>query len=575
MNIIWPYPNLKLKYLFYFTLGTIFVIVGRLIYLQITLHEIFSKQGKKNFMRIERVPCPRGNIIDRNGLYLATNRPTIDLVWQGSGNASLSHQQIRILQQLETILHNPLISQEKTINAIIQGERHFQTVPLAVDISFDQLSKIEEQFDSNTNILLRRSFKRFYPYQGYASHILGYLGTFNLMPIGKMGLEQLCEPMLQGEPGTILKTINSIGRHLGQEEVKQSLAGQTIQVTLDIELQKIIESVFPTEYAGTFIVMDPEDGSLLALLSRPGFDPSLFLEQIQMDKWKQIQQNQPFINRALNACYPPGSIFKLVTTTAALEHHIMHPEEKWFCKGFVSYAGRDYYCNNRDGHGLLTARQGLAKSCNTMFFEIAKKIDIDVLSDYAHRFGLGEPTNIMFPEKTGLIPSRSWKRETKGERWWPGETLSAAIGQSFLLVTPLQIARMISSIFTGYLVNPRVLMSEAVVKEDLRISTSSRNFLKKSMKSAIKKGTAQRLKPIKNIEIYAKTSTAQTSTYNKRALGSMYLEHGWCVAYFQYKNYKPLTFVIMVEHAGTSRAATEIAGKFLVEYKQWMNEKMA
>jgi len=568
MNIIWPYPDHKIKAILYSIVVASTIIILRLVYLQVALHDSFWNKGKKNFLRMERIPCPRGDIIDCNGCYLATNRPTIDLAWQGSGNTTLNAQQLTMLDQLKKIMGDSYVFDEKKMAAIHDAERRYQMVTLATDISFDQLSKIEEQYAGSTsNIFLKRSFKRFYPYRGYASHLLGYLGTFNLMPVGKMGLEQLCEPLLQGEQGIVLKTINSIGRHQGQEEIKRSMSGQTIRVTLDMELQKIIEEVFPESCSGTCIIMDPEDGALRAVLSRPGFDPSLFLEQIHMDTWQQIQQNQPFLNRAFNACYPPGSIFKLVTTAAALEHHLISPDDQWYCKGYVSFAGRNYYCNKRTGHGQLSVRQSVAKSCNAMFFELGKKIDIDILSDYAHRFGLGEPTEIKFPEKTGLVPSRSWKRETKGERWWPGETLSATIGQSFLLVTPIQVARMISSIFTGYLVTPRILAQEPVVKKELRISASTRQFLKKSMKSAIKKGSAQRLRTLKDFQIYAKTSTAQTSSFNKQSLGSMYLEHGWCVVHFQYKDEKPLTMVILIEHSGTSRVSTEVAGKILLEYK--------
>ena len=573
MQIVWPNPFHKIKHLWYCMALLTCIIVTRLFYLQITQAALFTAQGTKNFLRIERIPCPRGNIIDSKGLFLATNRPTIDVYWQGTGNSNLTADQQQTLSKLEKIINIPISADEPLIKTISKGEKQYKTVFLACDISFEQLSKLEEQLTNKANIVLRSNFKRFYPYQTYASHIVGYLGTFNLKPMGKMGLEQLLETQLQGEQGIRLKTINSLGRHLEQHEVKQSLAGQNIQVTIDIELQRMIEEVFPQEYTGTFILMDPLDGSLVALVSRPNFDPAVFLEHIKTESWQQLQEKQPFLNRAFNACYPPGSIFKLVTTSAALEHNIINPDDSWYCKGYVTFANRQYFCHNREGHGRLSAQKGLANSCNTMFFELAKKMDIDLIADYAHRFGLGQPTNIIFPEKIGIVPSRKWKLANKGERWWPGETLSAVIGQSFLLVTPIQVARMISSIFTGYLVTPRILINEPVIKQPIKIANSTRAFLRNSMQLVVKEGTGQRVNRIKDIEIYAKTSTAQTSAYNKRTLGSLYQEHAWFVAHFNYKENRSLTFVILIEHAGSSRVATEVAKRFLIEYKKLIDRQ--
>ena len=567
MQIIWPNPNNKIIKISIVVFILSIIIILRLFYLQITLSDFFSLQSKKNFLRTEKIASPRGNILDRNGLFLATNRPTIDLYWQGSGKNSIDSDQYETLKLLENILSIPITSNEQLMQIIKSGEKRYKAIPLACDMPFEHICKIEEQCSCNANILLRTGFKRFYPFHSYASHVVGYLGNFELKTVGKMGLEQLFENMLQGEQGIMLNTINSLGRHLDQTEIKRSLAGNNIKITVDIELQQMLEEVFPQEYSGTFIVMDSHDGDILGIVSRPNFDPALFLEHMKTESWQQLQEKKLFLNRAFNASYPPGSIFKLVTTSAALEQGIIKPDATWYCKGHVSFANREYHCSNRDGHGKLSLHSGLVKSCNAMFFEIGKQIPIDLLADYAHRFGLGLPTNIIFPEKTGLIPSMRWKIQTKGERWWPGETLSAAIGQSYLLVTPIQVARMIASIFTGHLVTPRILMNEPIIKQPLAIAPSTREFLQEAMRYVVEDGTGRGAK-IKDIELYAKTSTAQTSTYNKRCMGSIYLEHGWFVAYFKYKDHRPLTLVVLVEHAGTARVATDIARQFLIKYKK-------
>ena len=307
----------------------------------------------------------------------------------------------------------------------------------------------------------------------------------------------------------------------------------------------------------------------MALLSRPSFDPTVFLEPLDHAQWLLLQEKQPFLNRAFNACYQPGSIFKLVTTSAALEHNFIDPNNSWYCCGYVEFGQRQYGCANHNGHGWLTAEQSLAKSCNTMFFEIGKRISIDLLADYAHRFGLGRKTNMVFAEKEGLIPTSAWKKQVKHEKWWPGETLSAVIGQSYLLVTPIQVARMISAIFSGYLVYPRVLFEEPVIKEPLGIKQETRKFLQQSMLKVVESGgTGQQVGRLKNIKIYAKTSTAQTSSLDKRDLGNAYLEHGWFVAYFSYKDEKPMTLVILMENVGSARVATDVAKQFLFEYRK-------
>jgi penicillin-binding protein 2 len=281
-----------------------------------------------------------------------------------------------------------------------------------------------------------------------------------------------------------------------------------------------------------------------------------------------MQNEHPFLNRAFNAHYPPGSIFKLVVASAALEQGIITPETIWDCKGFISFSGRRYHCHVLEGHGKLTVSQALEQSCNPLFYDIGTKISIDTLAEYAYKFGLGEKTNILFPEKKGLIPSSMWKLNTLGERWWPGETLSAAVGQSFLLVTPIQIARMIASIFTGQLITPRILAEEKVKTHPLNIEQKTLELLRQSMKKVVTQGTGKRINRVKDIEVYAKTSTAQTSALHKRHKGRIYQEHGWFVAQFRYKQNRPLIIVVLIEHAGSSRVPTVVAKKFLINYKK-------
>ncbi len=547
------------------------IICARLFYLQINLTHHLSTRSQNNFLQFEKVESLRGNILDRNGNLLATNRPVIRVYWQSTGNNSLSRKQIHMLSTLENLLNINITHNESLLNSIKHAERYRRQVVIAQDIAFEHLSKIAEQLSNNKNLLITTHFERYYPYGSMASHILGYLGQVGINRFGRMGLEKLFEGQLKGKKGSVVKVINSVGRNIAQTSLKKALAGEDIQTTLNISLQHICERIFPKSHSGTCILMDPIDGSILSLISRPNFDPSIFLKSIPHEQWQDLIEQKPFINRAFSATYPPGSIFKLITICAALENGIIEPDKHITCKGFDVFGRRKYWCNRRYGHGELSIAQAVAQSCNILFFEIGKQIDIDTLAEYAYKFGLGTKTNIIFPEQQGLVPTREWKEEIKGERWWPGETLSVAIGQSFLLATPIQVARMIASIFTGYLVTPRLLLAEPVQKIALEIEPSTRAFLRKSMKSVVTQGTGKRVNTIKDIEIYAKTSTAQTSAIQKRSLGTQYREHGCFVAYFRYKDLQPLIIVILAEHAGTAQVATTIAKNFLIEYKKLMD----
>jgi len=573
MSTIASIPSTKLYKLFFGFILLLFLLCARLVQLQIHLSKKFYDKGQKNFLRIKKTPSTRGNIIDIHQRLIATNTPVHNIYWQGLGTYRLSNDHKTMLKSIEIIIGKKIIDNHKLLAQIASAEKYKKKTLIATDITFGQLSKIEEKFCNASSILIETSFKRFYPYQSFASHILGYLGRMDLGHIGKMGLEKLFENVLKGKNGSIITTINSFGTKLSEKTLENALSGRDIQTNLNIDLQNIVETIFPKGTTGTCLLMDPFEGSLLALVSRPSFDPNIFLSPISQHEWDNLKENHPFLNRAFNASYPPGSIFKLVTMSAALEKDIITKDSICQCNGYIRFGRRKYWCHKHDGHGPLTASEALEQSCNILFYEIAKKIDIDTLADYAHRFGLGQKTNIIFPEKVGIVPTKQWKMENRGERWWKGETLSASIGQSFLTITPIQAARMISSIFTGYLVTPRILADEPVVKQDLDISPDTLEFLRQSMRNVVTQGTGKNISKIKDFDVYAKTSTAQTSALRKRKLGKKYREHRWFVAYLRYKQQKPVTFVIVIEHAESPSAAKRALRKFLIEYSRLVDKQ--
>ncbi len=551
-----------------FLLATI-IITGRLFELQIRLFTRFLALGERNFLRTERVVPPRGNILDCKGRPLATSSPVTALIWQGTGKRAFQAHHIKLITFLEKLLDKELLNNIDLLNAERKAKQHV----IVNDLAFEKSSQILEQYPKHENIILSTRFKRTYPHHSLACHVVGYLGSAKTRLSGKMGLEKMYEAALCGNPGQIRKKVNSQGRALAKEEIQKALKGEDLEITIDLDLQKLAEDIFPNDYAGAIVALSPLSGALKVVASRPAFDPNIFVKSLDPHLWNSLrEQKQPFLNRAFSGLYPPASLFKLVTIAAALENNLAQEDTLWECKGHIVFGGRPYYCNKRNGHGTLTTLEAVAHSCNIPFYELGKLIKVDVLANYAYKFGLGSKTYGAFCEKAGLIPTASWKLKERGERWWPGETLLATIGQSSLLVTPIQMACMVSGICEGYLVKPSILKSEAQhqlegEKKMLDIKPNTREFLKKSMRQAVTRGTGKRLSRLNNITIYAKSGTAQISSFEKRSFGKEFQEHAWFIAYISYKDYEPLTLLILLENAGSSSHAVELAKLFINRYR--------
>lgn len=548
-------------------------IIARLFYLQVYQSTKLLELSQHNCLRIEKVIPPRGNIVDCNGLLIATNRPLVHLVWHGTGNKQLDQEQLETLADLEALFGYPVVTPQN----ITPFEQYGRDVYLANDLSFVQLSALLERFPQNKNLYIKNDFKRFYPQATIACHVLGYLSGISYEPTGQMGLEKSYNETLRGTPGVQLTTVNSIGRHVTTQQAQQAYNGEMIATTLDSAVQEIAERHFPADCAGACIVMDAQTGALRVMISHPVFDPNRFVNPLTSEEWQTLQEEKPFLNRALSATYPPASLFKLVTLIASLETNTVTPASSWVCHGFIEFGNQKRHCMHREGHGPLTLQEALAKSCNIPFYEMGKKLKIDTLAEYAHMFGLGEKTHISLPEVPGLIPTSAWKKATFKQRWFPGETLSIAIGQGYTLVTPLQICRMINAICDGNLVTPRILEAEPIVRTPLSIRPATLNFVRNSMRKVIERGTGQSLSYLKDVTIYGKTGTAQVRKLPKN--GSMRMrnkadrEHGWFAAYVRYKTYPPFVVVILAEHVESSVISAHIARDFLKEYFTYLDAK--
>lgn len=542
-----------------------FLLVLRLFYLQIKQKNVFMGMGERNFLKIEVISPPRGNLLDNKGSLLAANKPVFDLYWQGLGEKVLNEEKIDLLGKIGQILGTDFLH-DQNLQDIVISERYSRRKMLCQNISFDQLCKISEFCGNHPNLVVSNRFERVYLHGSLASHVLGFLNRIE--KIGKAGLEQLLESELQGQPGYVLSVTNSTGKKLALKDFREAKAGEDIKLTIDLELQQIAESLFEEGQTGAFILIDPEDGAVRVLASCPGFDPNLFLSPISEEEWEKLSENNPLLNRATCALCPPASTFKLITVTAGLEEGVISPQTEFFCKGYLEFCGRKICCMKHSGHGLLNPRMALAASCNVYCFEVARKIVIDKLAMYARRFGLGQKTNFLLPERAGLVPDKAWKRAVRREKWWKGETLNVSIGQGDLLVTPLQVAKMVAAVCSGYLVRPRILESEAIECEKIDVSPKTLKVLRDGMHAAVQEGTVRLLSFINGMEVHAKTGTAQTCALSSEKRNKIQLEHAWVAGFFRYQQEKPLAMAILIENVGSSGPAIMMASKFLKAYKK-------
>ncbi len=536
----------------------------------------YHKKSTQNFTRCIQVNGLRGTIYDKNDIILASTKPVIQLIWKKTPYTINSEDRL-LIDFIEQRLNLPLDIHTLT------SKNNNDTAVLTKSLSFTQLSILLEQYPNHPRLILQTEVKRSYPLTTCACHFIGHLESNQ--EHGLSGLEKLCDETLVGTSGLRESIVNARGTTISSKEIEQCNAGTNIKTTLDISMQKILEEILPSNSRNCALIIDTETGAIRAAASSPRFDPSLFLNKIDSKTWDDLSENQSLLNRFTQGTYPPGSPFKLITATAMLEEGLADHTTQWFCSGHVEYRGKKYHCHNRNGHGIVNLTQAIAHSCNVPFFCSAiAGLSIDTIASYAHIFGLGEKAGISLPENSGLVPCKQWKKKVKKEPWYTGETLSVTIGQGATLVTPLQIALMAAGIMTGFLVKPRILESEPIIKKNLPISTATRNFLKNSMLLATREGSTKRLKNIPHWEIHGKTGTAQVINFQSNEKTTPTIEHaiveskrhhGWVVCLARYKKQPPFSLVILVENIGSSSIAVKYAREFFINYGKQLSQNIS
>jgi penicillin-binding protein 2 len=591
--------NKQLKNVTLFVLVVFGVLILRLWFLQIVNGRIYRTSSENNRIHLRSIPPFRGMIFDRDGEILVGNRPSFDLcaIPEEVQNREELFRRLNHLMGLD-----PKLAAQKLAQA---PQRYpFRPVSLRRDITRDELALIETHRFNLPGVIMKARPLRHYLYENLFSHLIGYLGEIsekelisgrypNNNPgdlVGRSGVERKWQSFLHGMQGGEQVEVDAAGRQIRSISRRPPISGSSISLTIDKDLQLLAEEQLKGK-KGAIVAMDPNDGKILALASSPSFDPNLFTTGIDKETWKEIisSKDYPLQNRALSSQYPPGSVFKIAVALAGLEEGVITPEEEIVCKGIYHLGKHPYYCWKKRGHGVVSFRRALIESCDVYFYHLGKSLGVDKIAEYAGRLGLGVKTGLdVGQEKQGLIPTSAWKLRRFGVPWQAGETVSVSIGQSFVLVTPIQMATLISAIFNGgMLYQPQVTkwigkpeaekLYEFVPKltRQIKIKKEWLGLVSEALIGAVNEphGTGSRAK-FKQILVAGKTGTAQVITLEKeKELGAEgevprhFRDHAWFVAVAPADS-PTIALSILIEHGGHGGAAAapiakEILGAYL------------
>ena len=451
-------------------------LMGRLYYLQVVEADRYATLADENRISLRMLPPPRGRIVDRFGKPLAVNQQNYRVVLVSENTRDVNHS----LDQLSKMI--PLSEHERRrILREIRRKRSFVPVTVRDNLSWKEVAKIEVNTPDLPGILIDVGQSRFYPHGDHLAHVLGYVASVSekearddpvlQLPgfrIGKSGMEKTHDLALRGSSGNLQVEVNALGRVIRELSRQEGQPGAEISLTIDLDLHKCVSERLSDQSAAA-VVLDVHNGDILALASTPGFDPNTFNRGLSSEEWKTLVSNPraPLTNKAISGQYPPGSTFKMAVALAALEKGVATPATQHFCKGSVELGNAEFHCWKKGGHGTLDMSQAITQSCDVYFYEIAKRIGINKITEMARRLGLGQKLDVDLPgELKGLMPTRAWKRSATGRSWQQGETLIAGIGQGFLLSTPLQLAVMTARLTNGgFAVIPRVTRSISFSEE--------------------------------------------------------------------------------------------------------------
>lgn len=573
-------------------------LAARMNYLQVDQADQYLLLAEENRINIRLIPPTRGEIFDRNGVQLAQNIPSyrIVMVREEAGDVE------EVMHRLAKVIGLDPEARDRAIAEVKAAER-FLPVTVADNVTWDELSRVSVNAPALPGVSPEVGLTRVYPRGSDFAHIVGRVGRVSKadidaqetpdavlriprFQIGRINVEAREEGLLRGVAGTKQVEVNATGRVMRELSRREGQSGADIQLTIDSKLQNYVQARLGTESAAV-VIIDCENGDLIANASSPSYDPNLFIGGISSADYDPMLESKfrPLVNKTVQGTYPPGSTYKMVVAMAALEEGIIGPDDTVYCPGHVEVGGRKFHCWKRAGHGWMDLENSLKQSCDVYYYDLALKVGIEKISAMAKRFGLGIRHDLPLSSvASGLAPTKAWKRETRDAEWVIGDTVNASIGQGFTLSSPLQLAVMTARLATNRMVTPRLIKSIDGIEqpsgagEPLGMNENNLRKIRKGMHVVVndRRGTGYRSRIIaEEMRMAGKTGTSQVRsiTTAERARGVSRNEdlpwerrdHALFVAFAP--SDKPRYAVsVLVEHGGGgSTAAAPIARDVLLQ----------
>jgi len=579
-------PTSKFKWCNLILIITMTVLLIRLWDLQIMRGSEMRRLSEQNRIRIKKVVAPRGIMYDRSGRVIADTRPSF--------NVYITPEDIKDFSQTVDGLAKLLnADREDIIDKLKAASRMPPSFPVKIkpDIPMDEVAKIEAHRVYIPGVSIQIEPKRNYPYGQMLAHALGYVSEINdeelktkeykdYSPgdyIGKYGLEKNYESYLRGTDGEKRVEVDARGREVRTLDIIEPTAGNSLHLNIDMDLQTIVERAMENKKGGC-VALDTKTGGVLVLASRPAFDPNKFASGITKEDWQAIitDKTLPLLNRVTQGRYPPGSTFKIALALKALELGIINERTTFLCRGGFPFGNRVFKCWKKGGHGNIAIHRAIVESCDVFFYNVGLKLGIDRIHEMADSIGLGKLTGIDLPgEKQGLIPSSAWKKKTYGQPWYEGETVSVAIGQGAVWLTPIQLTQLSAFVandgvtFKPQLVNRVVSpvgkvikVFEPVTNSNIKLKKETLKLVKDGMRGVVNEpgGTAYGSRP-QTVAMSGKTGTAQTASSDK---GSHLVDHAWFIAYAPSEE-PSIAMAALVEHGGHGSSAAAPIAKAITE----------
>jgi penicillin-binding protein 2 len=587
-------PQARLAIASYVIVGMVGVLLLGFWKLQVIDSDKYATLAERNRVREIPVIAPRGRMLDRDGRVLVDNRPSFSVLLLRDDMAQVEKHLGAISDGLGIPLEDlkDQLSSTKTL-------AKFQPIIIKSDASPADIAFIEShRSDLPVLEMISVSRRRYLP-GGFLSHAAGYVGEVSEQEIeasngklrmgdfaGKFGLERQYNDILMGTDGKRRVIVNSIGKEVGPLPKQEAIPGKQIQLSIDYDLQLVAEqSLGPRP--GAVVALDPRNGEVLAMASHPALDPNDFAIRVSADEWKKLNEDpeKPLLNRAIQAQLAPGSVFKIVMATAMYETKAVPESFTAFCPGYGTFYGRQFKCYvywmHKPGHGVVDVHRAVNQSCDIFFYNLGIRLGIDRISYYSSKFGLGRKTGIDLPsEEPGLMPSEEWVQRVFHRKWYPGETVSVAIGQGAVTTTPLQLARLIGGIASGGVFMQPHMLKDApnVGEEKFPLSDSTVEKITDDMYGVINKGGTGAALKLQDIEFSGKSGTAQVIGYNTRdRVGKQkrFVDNAWFVGYAPRRNPEIVVSVLVQEsgkHGG--EAAGPVVRDIIKAYYDKKNKKM-